>query len=162
MYQMCCKVLLNLFCNYLHHLFDHYPQTILVAVLSTVQIVSWGVLYYAFAALQSSITAETGWSSLAITGAFSLSQFVSGGVGIWVGRHIDDVGPRKVMTGASLVALSLVYSMDAMRTVQEVRALREALPREIPLLLGGAAATRMKDRMRMEGVRVGERLSFEV
>lgn len=76
-----------------------------VAVLSTVQIVSWGVLYYAFAALQSSITADTGWSSLAITGAFSLSQFVSGGVGIWVGRHIDDVGPRKVMTGASLVAV---------------------------------------------------------
>ena len=35
-----------------------------VVVLSTVQIVSWGVLYYAFAALQSSITADTGWSSV--------------------------------------------------------------------------------------------------
>ena len=76
-----------------------------VVVLSTVQIVSWGCLYYAFAALQSSITAETGWSSVAVTGAFSLSQFVSGGVGIWVGRHIDDVGPRRVMTAASLVAV---------------------------------------------------------
>lgn len=74
-------------------------------MLSTVQVVSWGVLYYAFAALQSSITAKTGWSSVAVTGAFSLSQFVAGGVGIWVGRHIDDVGPRKVMTAASLVAL---------------------------------------------------------
>ena len=51
------------------------------SVLSTVQIVSWGVLYYAFAALQSSITADTGWSSVAVTGAFSLAQFVSGGVG---------------------------------------------------------------------------------
>ena len=76
-----------------------------VAVLSTVQIVSWGVLYYAFAALQSSITADTGWSGVAVTGAFSLSQFVSGGVGIWVGRHIDAVGPRRVMTAASLVAV---------------------------------------------------------
>ncbi len=56
-----------------------------VAVLSTVQIVSWGVLYYAFAALQGAITADTGWSGVAVTGAFSLSQFVSGGVGIWVG-----------------------------------------------------------------------------
>ena len=45
-----------------------------VAVLSTVQIVSWGVLYYAFAALQSSITTDTGWSSVAVTGAFSLAQ----------------------------------------------------------------------------------------
>lgn len=76
-----------------------------VTVLSTVQIVSWGVLYYAFAALQSSITADTGWSSVAVTGAFSLAQFVSGGIGIWVGRHIDGVGPRKVMTLSSLVAI---------------------------------------------------------
>lgn len=76
-----------------------------VRVLSTVQIVSWGILYYAFAALQSSITVETGWSSVAVTGAFSLSQFVAAGVGIWVGRHIDAFGPRKVMTGASLVAI---------------------------------------------------------
>jgi MFS family permease len=74
-------------------------------VLSTVQIISWGCLYYAFAALQSSITAATGWSSVAVTGAFTLSQVVSGGVGIWVGRHIDAFGPRKVMTAASLVAI---------------------------------------------------------
>jgi MFS family permease len=76
-----------------------------VAVLSTVQIVSWGCLYYAFAALQSSITADTGWSGVAVTGAFSLSQFVSAGVGIWVGRHIDAVGPRRVMTAASVLAV---------------------------------------------------------
>ncbi len=44
-----------------------------VTVLSTVQIVSWGILYYAFAALQSSITTDTGWSSVAVTGAFSLA-----------------------------------------------------------------------------------------
>lgn len=82
-----------------------------VAVLSTVQIVSWGCLYYAFAALQSSITADTGWSAMAVTGAFSVSQLVAGGVGLWVGRHLDRMGPRRVMTGASLLAvpgLSLV------------------------------------------------------
>lgn len=76
-----------------------------VAVLSTVQIVSWGVLYYVFAALQSSITTDTGWSSVAVTGAFSLAQLCSGGAGIWVGRHIDAYGPRRVMTAASLVAI---------------------------------------------------------
>ena len=82
-----------------------------VIVLSTVQITSWGVLFYAFAALQTSITADTGWSSVAVTGAFSLAQFVSGGVGIWVGRHIDDFGPRKVMTAASLVAVPGVLTI---------------------------------------------------
>jgi MFS family permease len=76
-----------------------------VVVLSTVQIVSWGCLYYAFAAVQSSISADTGWSSVAVTGAFSLAQFVSGGIGIWVGRHIDGFGPRRVMTAASLLAI---------------------------------------------------------
>ena len=76
-----------------------------VVVLGTVQIVSWGVLYYAFAALQSSITADTGWSSIAVTGAFSLAQLCSGGAGIWVGRHIDAYGPRRVMTAASLAAI---------------------------------------------------------
>ncbi|CUR54623.1 putative Permease of the major facilitator superfamily MFS_1 [metagenome] len=76
-----------------------------VTVLSTVQIVSWGCLYYAFAALQSSITADTGWSSMAVTGAFSLAQFVSAGAGIWVGRHIDAFGPRRVMTAGSLLAI---------------------------------------------------------
>ena len=35
--------------------------------LCLTEIVSWGVLYYAFAALQSSITTDTGWSSVAVT-----------------------------------------------------------------------------------------------
>ena len=76
-----------------------------VTVLSTVQIVSWGILYYAFAALQASITTDTGWSSVTVAGAFSLALFVSGGVGIWVGGHIDEFGPRAVMTAASIVAI---------------------------------------------------------
>ena len=82
-----------------------------VAVLSVTQITSWGVLYYAFAALSSSITADTGWSSVAVTGAFSLSQFVAAGIGIWVGRHIDAYGPRRVMTAGSLLAIPAVLAI---------------------------------------------------
>ncbi len=76
-----------------------------VAALSIVQIVSWGCLYYAFAALQSSIVADTGWSGVAVTGAFSLAQLVSAGAGIWVGRHLDVHGPRRLMTGATFLAV---------------------------------------------------------
>lgn len=75
-----------------------------VAVLSLSQVVSWGVLYYGFAVLQSAITRDTGWSATSVTAAFSLSQVVSGVVGLWVGRHLDARGPRLVMTGASLLA----------------------------------------------------------
>ena len=84
-----------------------------VTVLSITQITSWGVLYYAFAALSSSITADTGWSSVAVTGAFSAGQFVSAGVGIWVGRHIDVYGPRRVMTAGSLIAVPGVVAIAA-------------------------------------------------
>ena len=77
----------------------------MVAVLSVTEITSWGVLYYAFAALHSSISDDTGWSSVAVTGAFSLSQIVSALVGVWVGRHIDAYGPRRVMTVGSLLTV---------------------------------------------------------
>ncbi len=75
-----------------------------VAVLSLGQVVSWGCLYYGFAALQSSITRDTGWSATAVTAAFSLSLLVSGVLGVWVGRHLDARGPRRVMTGGALLA----------------------------------------------------------
>ncbi len=83
----------------------------IVTVLSITQITSWGVLYYAFAALSDSISRDTGWSSVAVTGAFSASLFVSAGVGIWVGRHIDAYGPRRVMTAGSLVAVPGVLAI---------------------------------------------------
>ena len=84
-----------------------------VTILSITQITSWGILYYAFAALSPSISDDTGWSSVAITGAFSTGQFVSAGVGIWVGRHIDAYGPRRVMTAGSLVAVPGILAVAA-------------------------------------------------
>lgn len=76
-----------------------------VATLSAAQITSWGVLYYAFTVLQGPISDDTGWSHVAIAAAFSASQVVNGAAGIWVGRHIDTYGPRRVMTVFSLLAV---------------------------------------------------------
>ena len=84
-----------------------------VTVLGFSQIVSWGCLYYGFAALQSSITADTGWSATAVTGAFSVAQLVSATVGLWVGRHLDAYGPRVVMTAGSLVAVPGMLTVAA-------------------------------------------------
>jgi MFS family permease len=85
-----------------------------VWVLSLTEITSWGVLYYAFPVLLSSIAADTGWSTTALTGAFSLSLVVAGGVGILVGRHIDRRGPRLVMSaGSALAAASVVVVATA-------------------------------------------------
>jgi MerR family transcriptional regulator, light-induced transcriptional regulator len=88
------------------------------------------------------------------------SAYAHGWNVLYLGPNLParEIADAAVAGGARLVALSLVYCPDAMHTVREIRELRALLPSGIPLLLGGAAALRMKDRMRMEGVRVGERL----
>lgn len=83
-------------------------QRRVLVVLCVTQVVSWGVLYYAFPVLAISITRDTGWSTSAITAAFSVSLVVSGLVGIPVGRWLDRWGPRAVMTTGSVLAVPAV------------------------------------------------------
>ena len=76
-----------------------------LAVLCLTEITSWGILYYAFPVLSVSISAETGWSPTAITAAFSLGQLATALAGIPVGRILDRVGPRTIMTAGSVLAV---------------------------------------------------------
>ncbi len=82
-----------------------------LAVLCLTEITSWGVLYYAFPVLADGITAETGWSRVTITAAFSSALVVSAGVGIPVGRRLDRVGPRALMTAGSVLAVVAVIAV---------------------------------------------------
>lgn len=79
------------------------PRAVL-PVLCATQIISWGVLYYAFPVLLTDITADTGWSATEVTAVFSTALLVSAAVGIPVGRVLDARGPRTVMTAGSVVA----------------------------------------------------------
>jgi len=74
-----------------------------LAVLCLTEITSWGVLYYAFPVLASSITTDTGWSAPEITAAFSAGQVIAALVGIAVGRALDRIGPRWLMTAGSVL-----------------------------------------------------------
>jgi MFS family permease len=76
-----------------------------LAVLCVTEIISWGVLYYAFPVLAPSIAADTGWSVPAVTAAFSAGLVVSALVGIPAGRWLDRIGPRRVMTAGSALAV---------------------------------------------------------
>jgi MFS family permease len=80
------------------------PPRRVLAALCVTEVVSWGVLYYAFPVALSSITADTGWSASATTAAFSAGLVVSALAGIPVGRWLDRAGPRRVMTSGSLLA----------------------------------------------------------
>ena len=74
-----------------------------LVVLCVTEIVSWGVLYYAFPVLAPAIAADTGWSISMITAGFSTGLVVSALVGIPAGRWLDRIGPRPVMTAGSLL-----------------------------------------------------------
>ncbi len=87
-----------------------------LAVLCGTQITSWGVLYYAFPVLAPSISADTGWSVAAATAAFSGGLVVSALVGVPVGRLLDRVGPRHVMTAGSALAVPAVVGIATARS----------------------------------------------
>src|ERR671914_2124622 len=96
-----------------------------LAVLCVTEIVSWGVLYYAFPVLAPAMIADTGWSAGTVTAAFSFGLIVSALVGIPVGRWLDRFGPRRVMTAGSLIAVPAVAGIPAPPTVPGVLAALE-------------------------------------
>lgn len=90
---------------------DTFPGWRIVAVLALGQIVSWGVLYYAFPVALTTITTDTGWSETATTGAFTGGLIASALAGIPVGRWLDRFGPRPVMTAGSLLAATATVAV---------------------------------------------------
>lgn len=78
----------------------------MLPALCATQIISWGILYYAFPVLLPHITADTGWSAAWSTAAFSGALLVSALVGIPVGRVLDRRGPHVVMTTGSAVGVA--------------------------------------------------------
>jgi MFS family permease len=82
----------------------------IVGALSVTETVSWGVLYYAFAAFLLPMQAELGFSTAQLTGAFSLALAVSAIAGIAVGRFLDRHSPRALMTAGSVAGAGLVVA----------------------------------------------------
>ncbi len=87
-----------------------------LVVLCGTQIVSWGVLYYAFPVLAPTLSADTGWSVPSATAAFSAGLVVSALAGIPVGRLLDRFGPRPVMTTGSVLAVPAVLGIATARS----------------------------------------------
>lgn len=88
------------------------PRPSLAVVLTTLcltEIVSWGLLFFTFPVLAPMISADTGWSSVSVSAAFSVAMVVQGLVGVQVGTLLDRYGPRQVMTvGSAVAAAALV------------------------------------------------------
>lgn len=85
--------------------------------LAFTELISWGILYYAFTALLVPMQDEFGWSAGAITGAYSLSMLVSGLAAPMVGRWLDLHGPRALMTAGSIFGVLLVLAWSQVETL---------------------------------------------
>ena len=95
-----------------------WPRRPLITLCIT-EVTSWGVLYYAFPVLLPSISADTGWSIPAVTAGFSIGLVVSAVAGVPVGRLLDRIGPRPVMTSGTLLAIPATLALAAARTLPE-------------------------------------------
>lgn len=71
------------------------------------------MLYYAFPVLLGDLTAETGWSPATAMGAFCAGLAVSAVAGVPVGRLLDRLGPRPVMTAGSALGTLAVVGIAA-------------------------------------------------
>lgn len=70
---------------------------VVVAAAFFLMLVMWGA-YYSFGIFFEPLLAEFGWTKAMTSGAFSLSFFLTGILGVLAGRLTDRFGPRVVMT----------------------------------------------------------------
>lgn len=82
-----------------------------VRVLCASEIISWGVLFYAFPVLAGTIARTEGWSLTTLVAIFTAAQVIAAAAGIWVGRRIDRRGPHAVMTAGSVLGVVAVLAI---------------------------------------------------
>ena len=83
-------------------------MAVAVNALGITQITAWGTSFYCLGVLAKPIVADTGWPLTTVFLGFSVALLVMGVVSTWVGRIIDRVGARIVMSvGTIIVSLGL-------------------------------------------------------
>lgn len=89
---------------------------LMVSGLGVTELVSWGVLIYAFSVLIVPMRGELGWSMAALNAAYATGVVISGILAIPVGRILQAHGARGVMTVgtvATVVMLVLWSTVDS-------------------------------------------------
>ncbi len=89
----------------------------IIGALAITETISWGVIYYVFSVFIIPLEQEYGWTRAQISGAFSISLLVSGGMAIPVGFWLDRHGPRGLMTVGSIGAVILFYAYSQVTTL---------------------------------------------
>jgi MFS family permease len=94
-----------------------YYGWVLLGGVSITEVVSWGILYYAFAVFVAPMQADLGWSREAITGAYSLGLLCAGLAAVPVGRGLPRHGPRALMTAGSILGSLLLVAWSQVESL---------------------------------------------
>jgi MFS family permease len=93
------------------------PLVISVNALGITQITAWGTSYYCLGVLAKPIASETGWAISTIFLGFSVALVVMGLISTWVGRLIDRMGARAVMSIGTVIVSAGLLALSQVRDV---------------------------------------------
>ncbi|MQA04139.1 MAG: MFS transporter [Streptosporangiales bacterium] len=89
----------------------------LVLGVSVTQLVSWGVLVYAFSVLVVPMRAELGWSPALLNAGYAVAMVTSGVLAVPVGRWLQARGARGLMVAGSVLAAAVLASWSGVHSV---------------------------------------------
>ncbi len=93
------------------------PLVISVNALGITQITAWGTSYYCLGVLAKPIAAETDWSMSTIFLGFSIGLVTMGVISTSVGRLIDRIGARAVMSIGTVIVSAGLLGLSQVRDV---------------------------------------------
>jgi MFS family permease len=93
------------------------PLVISVNTLGITQITAWGTSYYCLGVLAKPIAADTGWTMGTIFLGFSIALVTMGVISTWVGRLIDRIGARAVMSIGTIIVSTGLLGLSQVRDV---------------------------------------------
>jgi MFS family permease len=93
------------------------PFVISVNALGITQITAWGTSFYCLGVLAKPIAADTGWAISAIFLGFSIALVVMGVISTTVGRLIDRVGARAVMSIGTIIVSAGLFGLAQVRDI---------------------------------------------
>ena len=93
------------------------PLVLSVNALGITQITAWGTSFYCLGVLAKPIANETGWAISTIFLGFSVALVVMGLLSTWVGRLIDRIGARAVMSIGTVIVSAGLLGLSQVRDV---------------------------------------------
>lgn len=88
------------------------PFVVAVNALGITQITAWGTGFYCLGVLAKPIVAETGWALPTVFLGFSVALIVMGLMSTWVGRMIDRIGARAVMSIGTVILSGGLFTLS--------------------------------------------------